>query len=88
MEDVKLSLLEGRAVLNIIVAYDDFKYHGYDLNNYLVNIDYGLNLTIIFVPKFHPDEGTPLGGKTRYGRVISYLIDKDSGQILKKSFAR
>jgi len=61
---------------------------GFDIKNYTVDIHMSEQVKIIFTPKFHPDEGYVLGGKTQYGREVFYIVDQTSENIIKKSFSR
>ncbi|WP_152663032.1 hypothetical protein [Arsukibacterium ikkense] len=80
--------LDGDVILGINSAYEDFKKFGYEIANFTVIISASEILTVTFVPKFHPEEGHTLGGKTKYGRQVSYSIDRSTGSIITKNFAR
>tara|TARA_R110002126_G_scaffold212488_1_gene359096 strand:- start:2090 stop:2443 length:354 start_codon:yes stop_codon:yes gene_type:complete len=80
--------IDGIVMLGINSAYEDFEKFGYEIANFTVIINASENLTVTFVPKFSPEEGHTLGGKTKYGRQVSYIIDKSTGSIVTKSFAR
>ncbi|SNY42928.1 hypothetical protein SAMN06297280_0505 [Arsukibacterium tuosuense] len=79
---------DGFVILGINSAYEDFEKFGYEIANFTVIINASENLTVTFVPKFHPDEGHTLGGQTKFGRQVSYIIDKSTGDIVTKNFAR
>ncbi|WNO61019.1 hypothetical protein [Rheinheimera sp. MMS21-TC3] len=79
---------EGIVIPSLVNAYADFLTFDYKITNFTVSINISENIIITFIPKFAPEEGTPLGGKTKYGRVVSYEIDIKTGDIINRSFAR
>lgn len=80
--------LDGVVFNAVQLAYEDFLSMGCDIKNYTVDIHMSEQVKIIFTPKFHPDEGYVLGGKTQYGREVFYIVDQTSENIIKKSFSR
>lgn len=88
MEISTTTQFEGVVFHSILAAYEDFAEFGDDIANFTVDIDVSKDVKVTFIPKHYPDEGHILGGKTKYGREVSYLMDKSTGSIIKKSFAR
>lgn len=88
MEISTATRFEGLVLNSVLAAYEDFATFGYDIGNFTVDIDVSREVKITFTPKRQPDEGDILGGKTKYGREVSYVMDKSTGSIIKKSFAR
>ena len=88
MEISTATRFEGVVFNSILAAYEDFAKFGYDIANFTVDIDVSKDVKVTFTPKRHPDEGHILGGKTKFGREVSYIMDKSTGNLIKKSFAR
>lgn len=88
MENSTAVRFDGVAFSGIKSAYDDFFSMGYDINNYTVDILISNQIKVVFTPKFHPDEGLVLGGKTRHGREVSYVVDLTTLKIINRTFAR
>lgn len=88
METSTATRFEGVVFNSILAAYEDFAKFGYNIANFTVDINVSNDIKVTFTPKLHPEEGHVLGGKTKYGREVSYVIDKSTGKVINKSFAR
>jgi hypothetical protein len=88
MEISTATQFEGVVFHSILAAYEDFAEFGYDIANFAVDIDVSKDVKVTFIPKHHPNEGHILGGKTKFGREVSYIMDKSTGNLIKKIFAR
>ena len=83
----KNAKINGFVIKYLNIALNDFV--GEDLDNFEISLIQSPNeIKVIFSPKFHPDEGHVLGGKTKYGREVTYLFDHDSTEIKRKHFSR
>ena len=60
-----------------------------DLNHFTVQVsEQNDSYEVVFIPDQVPGEPATLGGRTKYGQEVHYVISKSTWEIKRKSFAR
>jgi hypothetical protein len=88
VKKVEMTALQVKACCAAMKDFTDTESTS-DLNHFTVEVsEENDSYEVVFIPDQVSDEPTVLGGKTKYGREVNYIISKSTLEIKRKSFAR